>query len=243
MKVFSVLGKPIETQVTIEKIIHELRRRNYSVGLIKDNSQTAYKRTAESNSPKDKAQIISFVDDHKTDISYAKRVSINELLRIYDQDFVILDGIKDYNVPRIIAASKQEDIPDFWDERTFAISDTIDKSLSESEDLPVFNIQNNISELVDLVEDMVFEPLPDFPTQCCGVCGSSCQKLCADILKGHAKRSDCPLEQNKVTLKINEKEIPMVPFVQRILQNAVIGVVSELDGYRFNGQIEICIKE
>ena len=49
-------------------------------------------------------------------------------------------------------------------------------------------------------------------------------------------------ERTKIILKVNGKEITMVPFVQKILQNSIEAVVKELDGYTQNGDIEICIK-
>ena len=53
---------------------------------------------------------------------------------------------------------------------------------------------------------------------------------------------DCALSKQDVILKINGKEIIMVPFVQNILKNAVEAVSKELSGYTESGDIEVCIK-
>lgn len=50
------------------------------------------------------------------------------------------------------------------------------------------------------------------------------------------------MNESKIILKINGKEITMVPFVQKILMNSVEAVAKELDGYTENGDIEISIK-
>lgn len=59
--------------------------------------------------------------------------------------------------------------------------------------------------------------------------------------KGQAKREDCVLVNSKVKLQIDEKDIDMVPFVQNILSNAVLGVVKELDGYVEGKEITVKI--
>ena len=122
MKVFSVIGNKQETPLIIEKIIHELRRRNYSVGLIKDNCLPAYKDNTRGIWTKDKAQVVATIEEKQTAIHYEQKLPLCELLRICKEDFVILEDIKDCNVPRIIVAANQEEINAFGDERTFAIS-------------------------------------------------------------------------------------------------------------------------
>ena len=63
------------------------------------------------------------------------------------------------------------------------------------------------------------------------------------ILKEEAKREECVISNSNISLYIDDKKIDMVPFVQNILYNSVIGVVKELDGYRKNGRIEIKVHE
>ena len=46
-----------------------------------------------------------------------------------------------------------------------------------------------------------------------------------------------------ITLKINGQPVRMVPFVQKILRNAVLGVASELEGYQEGASIEVHIEE
>ncbi|MDD2396612.1 MAG: (Fe-S)-binding protein, partial [Tissierellia bacterium] len=96
--------------------------------------------------------------------------------------------------------------------------------------------------LVDLIEEKVFDRLPDMNDECCQQCGYTCSELSSKILKGEAERSDCVLTEQSIILKINGQEITMVPFVQNVLKNTVEAVAKELQGYTENGDIEICIK-
>lgn len=105
--------------------------------------------------------------------------------------------------------------------------------------LPIINTLDDIGVLVDLIEKTVYEKLPDFPAKCCKKCGHSCRELGEKILKDEMNRGDCVLDDSKVTFEINGKEIQMVPFVQRILKNSVLGVASELEGYKEGQPIKI----
>ncbi|MDR0876174.1 MAG: hypothetical protein LBN12_08200 [Clostridiales Family XIII bacterium] len=88
---------------------------------------------------------------------------------------------------------------------------------------------------------ITIEEFPDFPPECCSACGHTCAGLKTEILSGEAKLEDCVLSRMDVELLIDGKLINIVPFVQRILKNAVLGVVRELDGYHDDSRIEIRI--
>lgn len=93
--------------------------------------------------------------------------------------------------------------------------------------------------MVDLIEATVFPMLPDFDPKCCQACGYDCRTLCHRIIAGQSVYEDCVIKHTNLQLKIDGKEIKMVPFVEKILLNSVLAVVSELEGYKKNGSIEI----
>jgi molybdopterin-guanine dinucleotide biosynthesis protein B len=56
-------------------------------------------------------------------------------------------------------------------------------------------------------------------------------------------RTDCVLDRSKqLTLKIDGKEIKIVPFVQNTFKDVILGFVKNLKGYK-KGKIEIEIDE
>ncbi len=77
--------------------------------------------------------------------------------------------------------------------------------MDEFNGLPVINSVDNIEALVDLIEEKVYDRLPNFPEECCNECGYSCRQLGAMILKGEAKRENCVLKNSKVKLQIDGK--------------------------------------
>lgn len=246
MKVLSVIGTTKTGKTaTIENIIRELRRRRYTVGSVKEIHFEEFAIDTEGTNTdrhrKAGSQLVTARGIYETDILFQEKISMDELLRFYDHDFVILEGVTDVNAPRIITAISEEDIEEKYDELTFCISGVISNTKTEYNGLPVINSIDNIKKLVDLIEEKVYDRLPDFPAECCDACGFSCRELGSRILKGEAKREDCKILNTKVKLLVDNNEIQIVPFVKDILSNAVLGVVKELEGYKKGKEIKVII--
>ncbi|HOA19879.1 MAG TPA: molybdopterin-guanine dinucleotide biosynthesis protein MobB [Sedimentibacter sp.] len=247
MKVFSVIGLTKSGKTTtIENIIKELRKRNYTVGSVKEIHFEKFKMDVDgTNTHRHKmagSQLVTARGAYETDVLFQRKLSMNEILCFYNHDFVILEGVRDTCAPKIVTAHDVEGIIERLDETTFAISGQISNSLTEYEGIPVINSLTEIEKLVDLIEKKVFDRLPDMKDECCKKCGYTCTQLCSKILKCEAERRDCVLAENSVTLKINGQEIAMNPFVQNILKNTVEAIAKELYGYTESGDIEVCIK-
>lgn len=248
MKVFSVKGitKSGKT-TTIENIIKELRKRRYSVGSVKeihfedfaiDTEGTNTYRHKEAGS-----QLVTARGYYETDILFQKKLDIYDILKLYDHDYVVLEGVTDANVPQIITAHNTDEIDERINGSVFAISGIIAKEINEYKGIPVINSVTDYSKLTDLIEKKVFDLLPDFPVECCNECGYGCRGLTENILKGKSTREDCKILNRNVNLYINDKKIEMVPFVEKILKNAVFGVVKELEGFKEGKSIKIEIGE
>lgn len=246
MKVLSVIGTSKTGKTTIiENIIKELRRRRYTVGSVKDIHFEKFAIDTEgTNTDRHKkagSQLVTARGMYETDVLFPERISMDKLLRFYDHDFVILEGVIDINAPRIVAAIDREGIEAKHDELTFCISGIISNTETEYKGLPVINSVDNIEKLVDLIEEKVYDRLPDFPPECCDACGFNCRELGSRILKGEAKKEDCKILDTEVELLVDGNKIQIVPFVEDILANAVLGVVKELEGYKKGKEIKVTI--
>ncbi len=248
MKVFSVIGITDSGKTaTIENIIKELIKRNYSVGTVKEIHFHNFKMDLEgTNTHRHKeagSSLVTARGAYETDVLFQKKLSVNEILDFYSQDYVILEGVRDTCAPKIVTAHNIQGIEDRMDQTTFAVSGRIAAEIKEYKGLPGINAMTDIEKLVDLIEEKVFDRLPDMKDECCQKCGHTCAELSSLILKGKAERRECVLNEQEVILKVNGKEITMVPFVQKILQNSIEAIAKELDGYSENGDIEVCIKK
>jgi molybdopterin-guanine dinucleotide biosynthesis adapter protein len=246
MRIFSVFGitKSGKT-TTAENLIRELRQRRFSVGSIKDIHFEAFAIDTEgTNTYRHKAagsQLVTARGIHETDFLFPEALPLEKILSAYDQDFVVMEGVEDTCAPKIVTAHNTEEVDERLDETVFAISGVLSNSLTEYRGLPVLHPERDIDRLVDLVEEKVFPRLPDMDPACCQACGYSCHSLTGRILRGESRRADCVLDQTPIQLKIDGQDITMVPFVQTLLKNALLGVVKELEGYRKHGQVQVTI--
>lgn len=246
MRVFSVFGITQSGKTTtIENIIRELRKRRYSVGSVKEIHFEKFAIDKEgTNTYRHRmagSELVTARGYKETDILFQRMLSMDEILRFYHHDFVVLEGVTDCNVPKILTAHNIAEVDERLDDTVFAISGRIANDLKEYRGIPVINPIEDTERLVDLVEQKVYERLPDFPPECCRACGYSCRELGIRILKGQSRREDCILSKSNIKLLVDGREIDMVPFVQKILFNAVEGVVKELEGYKKGAKVEIRI--
>ncbi len=247
MKVFSVCGITGSGKTTtIERIITELRKRRYSVGSVKEIHFEQFAIDTEgTNTHRHKmagSQLVTAKGYYETDILFQKSLSIEEIMKFYDHDYLVLEGSSDVNVPKIITAHNTAEVKERMDQSVFLVSGILSNTLDTDLGIPCMSAVEEVEAIVDLIEEKVCSILPNVPLACCGECGSSCEELLGSILRGEKSREDCVLDQQRISLTIDGQAITMVPFVQKILENAVRGVVSELDGYREQGTIEIRIK-
>jgi molybdopterin-guanine dinucleotide biosynthesis protein B len=246
MRVFSVYGITQSGKTTtIENIIRELKKRRYSVGSVKEIHFEKFAIDKEgTNTYRHRmagSELVTARGYKETDILFQRMLSMDEILRFYHHDFVVLEGVTDCNVPKIVTAHNTAEVDERLDETVFAISGRLANDIEDYKGIPVISAVDNIEGLVDLIEQKVYEKLPDFPPECCSACGYSCNELAIRILKGQAKREDCLLSDSNIKLMIDGQQIGMVPFVQRILYNSIEGVVKELEGYKKGAKVEIRI--
>lgn len=244
MKVISVRGLTHSGKTTVvETIIRGLRKRGYSVGSVKEIHFEAFKiDQTGTNTDRHKqagAQLVTALGMYETDILYQEKLPIREVLSHYHYDYVILEGVNDPAIPKIVTGHDFEGLEERWDGTVFAFSGVLAENYSEYKGIEIVNCLTDPNRLVDLVQENAFDLLPGFSKKCCGLCETDCAGFCEKIVAKEVMRKDCPLKNDGVSLKIDNKKVTMVPFVRRLIQNAVLGVVSELEGYQKGADIKI----
>jgi len=252
MKLLSVCGiSGSGKTTTIEHIIAELTKRGYRVGSVKEIHFEAFEIDPDPKSNthrhrKAGARLVCARGLNETDLLFPEKLPMEKILSFYegDYDWVIMEGVTDIPVPTIVTASTAEAVKERLNDMVFCISGRLSSEIHEEikvgsfSGVPVVNATTDITRLVDLIEKKVYKCLPNFPPECCTACGFTCETLGAAILAGKATRESCIADKN-IELFCDGKQINMVPFVQKILKNAVLGIVGELDGYKEGDKIEI----
>lgn len=224
MKIFNILGgNPSEYDAVAARITEELERRKYSVGIVSE-------------------------EDYKDFVARTGSgpAEIEKMLDFYKKDYLIIKGRCLVNCPNILTATSTEDIDKGRDDLTMVISGTFAEQFilpAEYDGLPIINAFTLIEELVDFLEENVPDRMPNYPADCCTACGSDCRGLTRRILAGEANREACILRGGDVQVLIGGEEIPLVPFVKRLVKNVTTSVIKELDGYKEHGEIVIKIRQ
>ncbi len=249
MKAIAVNGTSNSGKTTVSTaLIQGLRRRGYRVGSVKEihHKNFTIDPDAKVDTRLHKAagsQLVTARALRETAVLHQCKLPMEEILRYYDHDFVILEGVADCNVARIITAHDETEIAERVDGRAIAVSGVFANTNSgKILDMPIFNVLKDAEALVDFVEERAFEPLPSFDADCCSQCGYSCREMAGMIAWQKAAREDCVLYSQATELIMDGEPLPMVPFVQNILKNAVLGVAKELQGFKDKGKIEVRFK-
>jgi molybdopterin-guanine dinucleotide biosynthesis protein B len=244
MNVFSVAGYTKSGKTTtIEHIIKELKKRNYSVGSVKDIHFEGFKiDTDGTNTHRHKvagSELVTARGFNETDVLFQRKLDIYEIAKFYDVDYLVVEGATEENIPVILTADCIEDLDKRYNKRAFLVSGKIADTINSYKNLDAISALDDVEAIVDRIESVTFPILPDFHPKCCSACGYTCRTLCERIIAGESNYEDCVLLKAEVILKVNGKPVKMVPFVQQILRNSVEAVVKELDGYNKNALIEI----
>lgn len=246
MKVLSVIGYSASGKTTIvETIIREVLRRQYSVASVKDiHFEDFQMDTPGTNSYRHReagAEQVAARGLEETAILYPRQLNLTQLLQHFSQDYVIMEGVRDANVPEIVSARNEEDLEELCNSRTLAIAGKIanDPHKTIYKGIPIINVLHQGPALVDLICDRVPPLLPDFPPECCRGCGYTCRQLLEEILAGRARYHQCLLLNQDVKVSLGDRQLPMVPFVQEALSGIIRGYLATLDGYEKHEPITI----
>ena len=160
MKVFSIIGVSGSGKTTtVEAVVAELRRRNWTVGTVKDIHFQGFALDREgTNTFRHKtagAQLVTARGMFETDLMFPTRLALADVLAHYHHDYVVLEGTLDFYGPGIIAAGSEQEIDERRRDAIFAVVGRIANRLTEYRGLPVIDVLTNPKALVDLIENSV----------------------------------------------------------------------------------------
>jgi len=233
---------------TVKELIKRLKIAGNSVASIKDIHYQGFSiDSPNSNSYVHRlagADPVVARGENETDFLYQHKMEFLEIAQKISTDWLVVEGFKDFPLPKIVCAKTEEEIAGLLDHRTFAISGVISNSKQEFNGLPVYNSLDaeQANQLWEITVSKVFPMLPYVDEKCCQLCDMTCSKMVEAIIQGEKSYNDCKINDANVHLRIGDSEIPMVPFVQKILKNNVLAIVSELIGWEKSRKIEITIE-
>ncbi len=214
MKIASIVGKKNtgKTSLTV-KVIEELTRRGYNVASIKHSHHSIEMDKENTDTWKHKqagANLVVGVGS-TTFFNARKEHDLNRilyLLKHFDAfDFVIIEGYKSYNYPKIITS------PNVRDKYTIAEVDsfTID--------------EEGVSQLADLIEERGHDIVDTLFANNCGY--NDGEAIAAEIREGNLTVEN--LDSIHCYMSIDDKVVGLNRFVSDYLKQNILGVINTLN--------------
>lgn len=199
------------------------------------------------------------VSDKETAIIIREDVkcfSLNRLFRfVSDADVILLEGFSwiakdDEHIGKIICVRNEEEYEHYKEE---VKGETLAFCSFDPPNREVLDLKKNASTITELAlefiekKQKIMEVLNRLPGLDCTKCEySSCEELAVNIYNGKASLKDCAVlkirSQLKTKITINDVEIPIQPFVAKIIYNSVVGMVSSLKGVSIKGNERVHVK-
>ena len=230
MKIVSIVGKKNtgKTSLTV-KVIEELTKRGYNVASIKHSHHSIEMDKENTDTWKHKqagANLVVGVGS-TTFFNTRQEMDLNRILFLLKQfdefDFVIIEGYKSYNYPKIITS------PNVRDEYTIKEVDsfTID--------------EEGIIELANLIEERGHDIVDTLFANNCGF--NNGEAIAREIRQGSLTIED--LDEVHSYLSIDGNVVGLNRFVSDYLKQSVIGVINTLNlndyGVEDIGKIELIV--
>ncbi len=248
MKAIGIIGYHHTGKTTLAAaLISALAQKGFQVASIKDIHDEEYRADKEgSNSWKHSqagaAQVFAR-GLRDAALIFNRPPDLPRMLGLLSAEWLIIEGLKDAAVPKIVCADDTAQADELIDDTVFALCGRMAAQTASYKGLPVFSLEKQLPELSDLAVKTALDILPQSDPDCCSACGKSCHQMAADIVQGRAQRSDCVLDhQNSLEIEIGGQPLTIVPFVQNLLRDIVLAFVANLKGIGDSQDINIKIR-
>lgn len=230
MKILGVAGTKNTGKTTlVTLIVGELVKRGYRVGTVKHTHHDLDLEGKDTwKHRKAGAELVVGTGEHTTTFIVNEKMDLEKILKnikfLMDLDYVVIEGFKFAHYPKVSTTEVK-------DEYTI-------------ENVDVFNFNDkDLGPLVDLVEERTYGLISNAD---CGNCGyENCMDMAQNIIKGETSEEQCKMKKfNEVELFVQDKNVPLNPFVQDILKKGILGMLSTLktDEDGIQGKLELVIR-
>lgn len=182
---------------------------------------------------------------NETDFLYSRPMSMEEIVSTLSADWLFVEGWQSCSLPRIVCAKRESDVDAYLSNRTIAVCGRFSGETDRNLEFPVYNPADpeQFDELIRLIKSEV-SPIrtilsrapyeQDFTDD-------------TDMENGKNEAVGKPMKEQskpgKISVKIREKNLPLNPFVERVLKNTIIAFLKELKGWKEGERIEVVIDD
>lgn len=241
MRVIGITGykKSGKTTLTL-KLSDELIKRGYKVAVIKHTDEDLDLANSDTSKYKEILTQVAAITPEESVIFLKNKKKLEKIVKYFEADIILIEGFKkEKTFPKIVCLREESEKVELFDGLQLCTAGFVSKGTDSK--LCDFNILNDedIKKIAKIAINKSFK----LPNLDCGECGyQDCYGLAQEIVKGNKTLNDCSSLEPSTLVKVNGKIISMNPFISKIVQNTIIGLLSSLKGF-IKGDIEIKIKQ
>lgn len=239
MKVMGVIGyKDSGKTSLVVGLSRALKKRGYRVATVKHIHGEIDLPQANTAKHGQYTGEVAAISERESAVFFKGKKNLEDIMGYLEADFVLVEGFKsERTYPKVVCLREKDEAKDLFDGLQILVAVFSPKKLRLG--LPVFHILKDVERIADIIEKRAFK----LPNLNCGACGyETCYELAREIIEGNKTDKDCPALNPGTEVRLGGKILPMNPFVDRIVQSTIKGVLSSLKGFR-KGKIEIEIEE
>jgi len=232
MKIISVVGvRQSGKTSTVEVLVKELKKRGFSVGTVKSINCPLFEieESEKSNTRRHKkagADVVCASARGETTFIYGEGLGQNRIFEKMNVDYLILEGDYQSDVPRIICAHEEDEIPPRITKQTFLVSGRIADRQDQVCGFPAVSAVKAPSVFVEKVLGCAVDvelpvSLLPIPKEAVTFCQHACKKACerANKKKAENKEKDNP----RHIFLTGEKQVGKSTILEKVLQELAIG--------------------
>lgn len=248
--VIAIIGhKNSGKTLLIEKLVKKLVEKGYKVASVKHIGRKEHgfdmpRKDTTKHLEAGANPVIAITEDQ---IITIKKTRIENPIEILWENIpektniVLLEGFSTWtlsneNIPKIICIKNREDLKEYQEK---AKNTLLFGSLKIIENEKILHIIENFHEILDKTiscmkkQEKLIEVYNLLPGLNCGKCRfKTCLNLAKAILDNKASKEECVVLTRKKGIKmlIDGKEIPVTPFVEKIVKTTILSMLSTLKG-------------
>jgi molybdopterin-guanine dinucleotide biosynthesis protein B len=142
-------------------VIRELVSRGHTVGTIKDIHAESFHMDRPGTDTRQHAeagaQIVVARGLNETDVLVQRKMCFEELLPLFHQDFLILEGDPGVSCPNLVTGHDEADLDRRCDSRTVCFGGLVAERLNEYMGKPVYRTQTHLKEITDMIEEKAMD--------------------------------------------------------------------------------------
>lgn len=222
MKIVGVTGLKDSGKTTlVTKIVERLSEKGHLVGTIKKTHSEFDLKGRDTYKHSEAGAKIVAGDGTELFIKLSISSELNEIIKmiekLYPVEYVIVEGYKDSEYMKIA---------------------TSDYDPEDTSILKVINVMemtdSDLDEAIDIIEKHSFSQTFNLD---CGKCGfDTCNEFMQAKLEGNHDYEDCKSNSDHIVLEVDGKNIPMNPFVQKLVKNVVVSLAETLRTSEFGSE-------